>query len=264
MVPYCFTIPSINIATFSIGSHSSNWGAYRAILIMVVLFLRPLSLQAADNSIVASATDQSRVAAVSAAILTRAYAALGYQLDVSYLPGQQALEESNNGETDAELVRIEAVGRKYLNLLQVPEAMFDIRGRAFAWNDTMVFRSVQDLWSRRVGIVDGIQWAAKITEGHSPTVAENVHHLFELLADRRIDIALEAQLTGQPELKHFPNRGLVMLLETPIRIPVFHFLHKKHKNLVAPLAEEIRKMKMSGAIRTIFKNYFKNSNSGHD
>ncbi len=247
-----------------IGFSSGNSDACRAVVIAVVLFWQPSSLQADDNVIVASATEQSRVAAVSETIMARAYAALGYKFNVSYLPGKQALYKSNHGETDAELVRIEAVGRKFPNLVQVPEALFDVRGMAFSWNDTMRFRSTQDLWGRRIGIVKGIQWAAKITEGHSPKLAMNVHHLFELLANRQIDIALEAQLTGQPELKHFPNRGLVMLLETPIQFPVFHFLNKKHQNLIAPLAEEIRKMKERGEINRIFQNYYKNADSGHN
>jgi ABC-type amino acid transport substrate-binding protein len=55
-----------------------------------------------------------------------------------------------------------------------------------------------------------------------------------------------------------------MLLETPIQFPVFHFLNKKHQNLTAPLAEEIRKMKERGEINRIFQNYYKNANSGHN
>ena len=246
------------------GSSSGILDACRAVVIAAVLFWQPSNLQAGDNVVVASATDQSRVAAVSETIMVRAYAALGYKLNVLYLPGKQALYKSNHGETDAELVRIEAVGRKYPNLVQVPEPLFEVRGMAFSWNNTMRFQSAQDLWGRRVGIVKGIQWAAKIAEGQSPKLAENVHHLFELLANRQIDIALEAQLTGQPELKHFPNRGLVMLLETPIQFPVFHFLNKKHHNLIAPLAEEIRNMKERGEINRIFQNYYKNANSGHN
>ncbi len=144
-----------------IGFSSGISDACRAVVIAVVLFWQPLSLQADDNVIVASATEQSRVAAVSETIMARAYAALGYRFNVSYLPGKQALYKSNHGETDAELVRIEAVGRKYPNLVQVPEALFGVRGMAFSWNDTMTFRSAQDLWGRRVGIVQGIQWAAK-------------------------------------------------------------------------------------------------------
>ncbi len=239
-------------------------GACRVVVIAVALFWQPSNPQAGDKVIVASATYQSRVAAVSETIMSRAYAALGYKLNVSYLSGKQALYKSNHGETDAELVRIEAVGRKYPNLVQVPEALFDVRGMAFSWNNAMRFQSAQDLWGRRVGIVKGIQWAANIAEGQSPKLAQNVHHLFELLANRQIDIALEAQLTGQPELKHFPNRGLVMLLETPIQFPVFHFLNKKHQNLTAPLAEEIRKMKERGEINRIIQNYYKNAKSGHN
>ena len=93
--------------------------------------------QAAENVIVASATNQSRVAAVSEIILARAYSALGYKLKVEYLPGKQALKKSNQGQVDAELVRIEAVSEKYPNLVRVPEALFDVRGMVFSWDQNI-------------------------------------------------------------------------------------------------------------------------------
>jgi hypothetical protein len=34
--------------------------------------------------------------------------------------------------------------------------------------------------------------------------------------------------------------------------------------MIAPLAEEIRKMKERGEINRIFQNYYKNANSGHN
>ncbi len=254
------------MTNFVLGALGRRWQIHTivAVVIAVAPFWLPSGSQAADNVIVASATNQSRVAAVSEIIMVRAYSALGYKLKIEYLPGKRALLKSNQGKVDAELVRIKEVSQKYPNLVRVPEAVFDVRGMAFSRDQNMTLMSVQDLWGRRVGIVRGIQWAAKITEGQSPIVARNVHELFELLANRQIDIALEAQLTGQPELKHFRNRGLSMAIGSMTRFPVFHFLNKKHLNLVAPKAEEIRKMKKSGEIRKIFKNYYKNSNSGHN
>ena len=234
------------------------------IIITVVFPLHPSELRAADHVFVASATSQSRVAAVSEIIMTRAYAALGYQLNVSYYPGKRALYKSNQGEVDAELVRIAAVTKAYPNLIRVPESLFDFKGMAFSWDGKIIVRGEHDLWGRRVGIVRGIQWAEKLTEGNSPVIATDVHQLFELLADREIDIALEAQLTGQPELEHFPNRGLVMLLDTVEYFPVFHFLNKKHANLVVPLSEEIQKMKKRGDIYQIFQDYYQTVTPNHN
>ncbi len=233
-------------------------------MIAAVLLCQPSKLAAEENVIVASATEQSRVAAVAEIILVRAYAALGYKLTVSYMPGKQALYESSHGRTGAELVRVEAVGRRYPNLYRVPESLFNVHGMAFSRDDNMRVLGAQDLWGRRIGIVKGIHWAAKFAEGSSPKLAMNVHELFDLLANRQIEIALEAKLTGQPELKHFPNRGIVMLLEAPIIIPVFHFLNKKHLHLIAPISAEILKMKERGEIDQIFQNYYKNARSGHN
>jgi hypothetical protein len=55
-----------------------------------------------------------------------------------------------------------------------------------------------------------------------------------------------------------------MLLETPTQFPVFHFLNKKHRNLIEPLASEILHMKERGEINRIFQDYYKNASSGHN
>ena len=137
VVPHTFTNSPMKIGQIPIGSSSDISAVCRAVVIAVALFWQTPSLLADENVIVASATELSRVAAVTETIMVRAYAALGYKLNVLYLPGKQALYKSNHGETDAELVRIEAVGRKYPNLVQVPEALFDVRGMAFSWSNTM-------------------------------------------------------------------------------------------------------------------------------
>ena len=247
------------------GSLGHRWRTQAASVMVVAagLFWQSTDSKAADATIVASATDQSRVAAVSVIIMQRAYFELGYKLNVEYLPSETALEESNSGRTDAELVRIEAVGRKYANLVQVPEALFNVRGMAFTRDADMSVSSVQDMWGRRVGIVKGIQWATRETEGQSPILARNVHELFELLADGQIDIALESQLTGQPELKHFDGSGLVMLLGHVTQFPAFHFLNRKHADLLAPIAKELKEMKRRGDIRQILSTYLKTLESGH-
>ena len=73
---------------------------FAAILIAVALFWLPPGSQAADKVIVASATNQSRVAAVSEIIMVRAYSVLGYKLKIEYLPGKRALFKSNQGHAD--------------------------------------------------------------------------------------------------------------------------------------------------------------------
>jgi len=234
-----------------------------AAALITILWLLPC-LASANSVIVASATDQSRVAAVAEIILKRVYRTLGYELKTLYLPGKRALHKSNLGEVDVELVRIEAVGREYPGLIQVPESLFDIRGVAFTRDANMTFQGEQSFWGRRVGIVRGIRWAEKAAEGHSPTVASNVHELFKLLAHGRIDIALEAQLTGMPELENFPGRGIAMLIEPVVLTPVYHFVNSKHRDLVKPLAEEIGKMKKTGETHRILSTYYKNAAPDHN
>lgn len=231
--------------------------SYLALPLILILSLQPSVPQAADEVIVASAIDKSLVAIVSETILTRAYKALGYTLRVEYVPGLRALQRSNSGRTDAELVRTIFAVAASSNLVQVPESLFDVQGMAFVTDDTLVVRNQQDLIGHRIGLVRGVLWATEMTVNRSPRTARDAHDLFELLATREIDIALAARLTGQAQLKKFAIRGITMIDEPLTSVPVFHFLNNKHRNLGVPLADEIRKMKERGEIALILSAYLK-------
>ena len=103
-------------------------------------------------------------------------------------------------------------------------------------------RSKQDLRGHRVGIVRGIQWATEMSEGLSPMIASSAYDLFKLLAQRQIDIALEAELTGHAVLASFSGKGIVKVEKPLIEIPVYHYVHKKNRHLVEPLHRELEKM----------------------
>ena len=138
-------------------------------------------------------------------------------------PGKRALHKSNQGQVDAELVRIKSIGSLYPNLIRVPEAIFKVRGMAFVWNKNLSIRSKQDLRGHRVGIVRGIQWATEMSEGLSPKIASSAYDLFKLLAQRQIDIALELRRGLRPR-GHADRHGQLHQERTPrqgrIRQPV--------------------------------------------
>ena len=176
---------------------------FLAFLVAVLLWNHPANSKTTKPTITASATALSRVAGVAKIVMKRAYWRAGYKLKVVCMPGKRALHKSSQGQTDAELVRIKSIGSLYPNLIRVPEAIFKVCGMAFVWNKNLSIRSKQDLRGHRVGIVRGIQWATEMSEGLSPKIASSAYDLFKLLAQRQIDIALEADLTGHAVLASF-------------------------------------------------------------
>ncbi len=219
---------------------------FAAILVAVLLWAHPSISKTTKPTITASATHLSRVAGVAKMIMGNAYWQVGYRLKVECFPGKRALYKSNQGQTDAELVRIKSIGTSYPNLIRVPEPIFMVRGMAFVWNKKLAIRSKQDLQGHRVGIVRGIQWAAEITEGLSPKIASSAHDLFKLLAQHQIDIALEAKFTGQAIMRSLSGTGVVEVEKPLIEFPVFHYVHKKNLPLVEPLNRELERMKRYG------------------
>ena len=187
----------------------------------------------------------------------RAYRALGLKLKVECFPGKRALYKSNQGQTDAELNRVKLSGTSYPNLIRVPEAIFKVRGMAYVWDKNLAVRSKQDLRGHRVGIVRGIKWVTEFTEGLSPKNVSTAYDLFKLLAQQKIDIALEADFTGHEALKSFSDRGIDIVGNPMIELPVYHYVHKKNRHLVEPLNRELEKMNRLGEIDKIIHRLFK-------
>ncbi len=215
---------------------------FSAILFTVLLWNPPTNSKTIKPTITASATELSRVAGVAKVVMKQAYWRAGYKLNVVCFPGRRALYKSNLGHVDAELVRIKSIGKIYPNLIRIQEPIFKVRGMAFVWNKNLSINSNQDLRGHRVGIVRGIQWAKEVSEGLSPKIASSAYDLFELLAKHTIDIALEADLTGQAVLHSFSGKGIVKMEKPLVQIPVYHYVHKNNRHLVEPLNRELEKM----------------------
>jgi polar amino acid transport system substrate-binding protein len=219
------------------------------------------SLAAEERVITASATSKSRTAAAAQRILEIAYREIGYVLKAEYVPGKRSLFKANNGQTDGELARIKSIGHKYPNLVRVPESLFDMRGMAYVRNRAIKIQSLDDLKHYRVGHVRGIQWAVELTTGQDARITTDADQLFQLLANDRLEIALESFYTGTAEIRKNFSKSEIAMLEKPLVVkPFFHYLHKKNGQIVDPLNRQLRKMKDSGEIDRILGKYLESLN----
>jgi len=228
-------------------------------LIAVLLWCHPAISKSNKQTITAAATTQSRVAGLATVIMAQVYRRMGYELKVECFPGKRALYKSNHGQTDAELVRVKSIAKNHPNLIRVPEVIFKLHGMAFVWNHNLKIRRRQDLRGHRVGIVRGIQWATEITESFSPKNVSTAYDLFKLLSEHKIDIALEADITGQAAMKTFLSKNIVMIEKPLMELTYYHFVHKKNRHLVERLNSELEKMNRLGEINKIIRDQINES-----
>ena len=76
--------------------------------------------------------------------------------------------------------------------------------------------------------------------------------LFNLLLADRVDIIVYDKKQGQLVLQELHALKDVQLLEPPFAVTqMYPYLHKKHENLVQPLADTLKNMKTDGTYQKI-------------
>ena len=164
------------------------------------------------------------------------------------LPAERALQMADDGYSDGDVPRIGGLSKQYPHLVAVPEPVIDYNFVAFARKPAAQQMDWQLLAGRNVGIIIG--W--KIYEENVPGTAQVTRvaapgQLLDLLSAERIDFALYERYAGYHLLKSHDYADLVEC-SPPLAVrPMFLYLHKKHAELIKPLAIELRRMKEDGS-----------------
>lgn len=199
-------------------------------------------------------------------ILIAAFAKLEIPITFGRLPSERSLQNVDNGIDDGDFVRIAGLEKSYPNLVMVPEKLDDFEFVAFARDLDLSTNSWDALTPYHVGIVRGWKILEQNLSGVRGLVSvRNQNQLFSLLKDNRVDVVVYSRREGNLLLEKF---GLVNVraLEPPLAVrPMYLYLNKKHVDLVAPLADVLKKMKADGIFADIASQTLPASllNGGH-
>jgi len=179
---------------------------------------------------------------------------LGYRLESVYSPAERALIIANSGVDDGEMLRIAGLQKSYPNLIQVPEKIIDLEFVAFTHNKSLEINGWQDLASYTVAIITG--W--KILERNIPTATDlvtvkNVDQLFTLLLKDRTDAILYSRWSGLAYMRKHQLQGIRIVEPSLARQSMYVYLHKRHRDLVPRLANELRALKVEGEEQRLFR-----------
>ena len=172
-------------------------------------------------------------------VLRKAYASLGYNLQVRQLT---SLSHANAGMVDGDLMRIDGVTRSFKNLIQIPIPLSLVHIVAYSRDPGIRVRGWSSLFPYRIGILDGILITDQQTRGMVRRTARSIDQLGQWLAGDEIDIAVlprEAEWFGADTQATYGVRELPGVLES---IFLYHYLNKEHKHLVPELTRELKRM----------------------
>lgn len=220
-------------------------------ILLLVLSMRTFSQEVLKMSFsqIIDTPDQ----AVGAEIVRSIYKKINIPVDFLLLSGERALIQSSSGFSDGEVHRILKIGEVYPNLLRVPTPINFIEPSVFSIRSYKI-KTCSDLRNLRVGIVRGVKHAELCTKGFKKVkILKHSLELIRVLNEREVDVIITAKFNGIVQVKKLGYQK-VKALEPPLsKRPLYHYVHKKHKNLIPAINKAIIEMKKSGEIEKIRK-----------
>jgi ABC-type amino acid transport substrate-binding protein len=218
------------------------------ILISLLLYATPTYAQ---KTILINGVQGSDDSYAVLGILKEAYKRIGYDIEVTWVNGAEALENSNSGNVDAELQRIDGISRKFSNLVQVRIPINYLQGAVFVKDASFPVSGWYSLKPYRIGIVKGIIFAKLGTDGMDVKEAGSYDGLLTMLDNGEIDVAVMPRINGLVAMQKegFEDiKELEGILET---LFLYHYVHKKNSALVPGLEKELKQMLLDGTTRRL-------------
>ncbi len=186
------------------------------------------------------------------AVVRAAYQKLGIEIEFYDLPARRALEWANAGKTDGDVARIDGTEYKFTNLIKISIPVNEFKGVAFTKDINRKIQSWEDLKGLSVGIIGGYRYADLGTKGLDRVLAKDNAQLFKLLNVGHIDIAISGLYSGKLIVAKRFKDSKIQTIGDPLHSSfLYHFIHKKHKDLAPRLESTLLEMKNSGEIERI-------------
>ena len=180
-----------------------------------------------------------------------AYRRLGIALEIRRNPAERALRLANSGKVAGDVQRIDNLTPKYPNLIQLRPAINYIEATAFTRDKAISVAGWQGLTAYRIGLIRGIKFAERNTQGMQTYAAKNYIGLFRMLRAKRVDVVISPSLNGGYQLAMLGVQGVLELTPPLQRFDLFHYLHKEHADLVPKLRAIFGEMDERGHLARI-------------
>ncbi|PAU80543.1 hypothetical protein CK501_08905 [Halovibrio salipaludis] len=170
-------------------------------------------------------------------IVKAAYQQLGISVDTLQVPSRRALFLAEQGRVDADLFRTPMVGEEKENLIRVPYPL--LQGRLMAVFPEADVGDEPAFSGKRVAVRRGVLIAERTAErlGMDLARTRNYEQSLNLLEHRRVDMALVSHIEGGSPLGESKWARFHIHPEPVARFTLYHYVHRRHADLVEPLAE---------------------------
>ena len=221
-------------------------------LCLAILF--PMSVSADEFTF--SAIQNASFIGYAEEVLTEAYGRLGHTIKVLELPAARSVFISNRGAGVAgELFRVSGIETKFNNLVPIPVSLSFSDWVVVSKLNTIKIEGWHSIKPYVIGTRRGVVTTDKGTIGMDTTQVNSNEQLFKMLISDRVDLIV---LSKNNALKHTRNvtHKKFHILQPPIqRVPVYHFVHIQHKELIPKITAILQTMQQQGFILDAYTRY---------
>lgn len=178
---------------------------------------------------------------IGSRLLKEIYGQLGIPVTFTVMPGKRALQQSNEGNVDGEVMRTLRIQELYPSLIRLSPHISVVSGSVFTRKD----RNIDvDGWSSlskyHVGVTRGVQYSMDGVENFkNKHLVSTDFSLVEMLRRGRVDLIVTSRCNGLYLLKKMRLENEIQVLSPPVEVlRLYHYLHVKHKALV-PIVEDL-------------------------
>ncbi|NDV25321.1 transporter substrate-binding domain-containing protein [Desulfovibrio sp. JC010] len=171
------------------------------------------------------------------------------------MPGKRAQLAVEKGAVDGEVMRIYTYGGEVPNVVRVEPAYFYLDTTPYVKKGSGIqINAVDDLRNYRIAKVRGVKHTSNITAGMDRVYdLDSAEQVIKFLEYGRADVAIGNSLNLNYLLKEMKNEDVVAAGPPLARLPLYHYLTKKHSRKAAKVGKMISGMQQSGKLERLIQ-----------
>jgi ABC-type amino acid transport substrate-binding protein len=226
------------------------------------MMMASFSFAKTDTTLTFSKVRNVQDQTVSEEILKEAYKKLRISFETKGMPAKRSIKEADEGKVDGEVSRVFQIGELYPELIRIPTPINYIEPSVFSKNLNFTVTDCDALRDYTVGIVRGAKFAQLCTEKMDYVFVTNqLSQALNLLNRNRVDIVIATRGNGFHTQKKEGLESIHILSPALTKMPVYHYLNPKHKDLAVKIAEVLSSMQKNGELETLRESILKKLNS---
>jgi len=187
------------------------------------------------------------------AVLQAAYDKLGVEIRFEEYPLLRSLVLANAGTIDGDMMRIAETSDRYPNLVRVNVPVNYLEITVYARAPCPVIKSWDDLRGKHVAHLRGVLAIERRLDEANRVPVETQQELFRMLNLGMVDLVLGTGAEADVSLRLSGEKGLCRVDGVLERVPLYHYLHKRHAALAQRLQEQLQTMQQRGEIDSILR-----------